>query len=66
MKCRINTESKNPKVEKTKKGPKLPKFAICDSKKLKFINQQDASGLLNSLRIKTSLSKIPLVGPLWL
>ena len=66
MKCRINTENKNPKVEKTKKGRirLLTEFAVCDSKKLKFISQQDARGLLNSLRIKTFLSKIHLAGPL--
>ena len=37
---------------------------MCDSKKSKFIQQQEASGLLSSLEIKTTLSKIPLVGPL--
>ena len=37
---------------------------MCDSNKSKFIKQQEASGLLSSLRIKTPLSKIPLVGPL--
>ena len=66
MKCRINTENKNPKVEKTKKRNIrfLTEFAVCDSKKVKFINHQDTSGLLNSLRIKTSISKIHLAGPL--
>ena len=29
-----------------------------------FIEQQEASGFLSSLGIKTPLSKIPLVGPL--
>ena len=42
----------------------LPKCAVCDSKKSKFIIEQEASGLLSSLGIKTPLSKIPLVGPL--
>ena len=37
---------------------------ICDSKKSKFRKQQEASGLLSSLGIKTPLSKISLVGPL--
>ena len=32
-------------------------------KKSKFIKQQEASGLLSSLGIKTPLSRIPLVGP---
>ena len=40
----------------------LLKCAVCDSKKSKFIKQQEASGLLSKLGIKTPLSKIPLVG----
>ena len=42
----------------------LLKCAACDSKKLKFIKEREASGLLSILRIKIRLSKIPLVGPL--
>ena len=42
----------------------LYKCAVCDSKKSKFIKEQEANGLLSSLGIKTLLSKIPLVGPL--
>ena len=38
---------------------------MCDIKKSKFIKEQEASGLLSSLGIKTPLSKIPLVGPLF-
>ena len=66
LKCRKNTESKNPKVARLKNGRimLLSKCAVCDTKKSKFIKQQEASGLLSSLRIKTLLSKIPLVGPL--
>ena len=36
----------------------LSKYAVCDSKKSKFIKQHEASGLLSSLGIKMSLSKI--------
>ena len=66
LKCRKNTESINPKVTRTKKGRimLLSKCAVCDSKKSKFIKQQEASGLLCSLGIKAPLSNIPLVGPL--
>ena len=42
----------------------LSNSVVCNSKKSKFIKQQEASGLLSSLGIKTPLSKIPLVGPL--
>ena len=52
LKCRTDTESKNPRV------------TVCDSKKLKFIKEQEASELLTSLGIRTPLSQIPLVGPL--
>ena len=38
------------------------KYAVCDCKKLKFIKEQEASGLLSSLGIKTPLSIPPLVG----
>ena len=64
LKCRKNRESKNPKVAKTNHGRimLLLKCVVCDSKKSKFIKEQEASGLLSSLVKKTSLSKIPLVG----
>ena len=42
----------------------LSKCEVCDNKKPKFTKEQNASGLLSSLGIKTSLSKIPSVGPL--
>ena len=42
----------------------LSKCAVCDSKKSKFIKEQEASGLLSSLGIKTPLNKILLLGPL--
>ena len=37
---------------------------MCDSKKWRFIKEQEASGLLSTLRIKRHLRKIPLVGTL--
>ena len=42
----------------------LSNCVVGDSKKSKFLIQQEANGLLVSLGIKTPLSKIPLVGPL--
>ena len=42
----------------------LSNCVVCDSIKSKFVKQQEASGLLSSLGIKTPLCKIPLVGPL--
>ena len=40
------------------------KCAMCDSKKSKFIKEQEASGLFNGLGIKTPLSKTPFLGAL--
>ena len=66
LKCGKNTESKNPKVVKTKNGRimLLSICEVCDSKKSKFVKEQEASGLLSSLRINRPLSIIPLIGPL--
>ena len=65
LKCRKNTESKNPKVGRIKNGRVmiLSKCAMCDGRKSKFIKEQEVSVLLSSLGIKMLLSKIPLVGP---
>ena len=55
LKCRKNTESKNPQVTKTKNGRiiLLWKCAVCDGKISKLIKEQEASGLLISFVIKT-------------
>ena len=68
LKCRKNTESKNSKVARTKNGRiiLLSKCSMCDSKKSKFIQEQEAIGLLSSLGIKAPLSNISLVVPLLL
>ena len=51
FKCRKNTENKDPKVVRTKTGGimLLSKCAVCDSEKLKYIEDQEASELLSSL-----------------
>ena len=41
----------------------LSKCAVYDSKKSRFITEQEASVLLSSLGIKTPFSKILLVDP---
>ena len=66
LKWRKNTESTNSKVVNTKnrKIILLSKPVVCDSKKLKFIKDQEASRLLSSLGVKTPLSKVSLVDPL--
>ena len=66
LKCRKSTESKNPKIATTENGRimLLSNCVVCNSKKSKFIKEQEASELLSSLGIKTPLNKISLLGPL--
>ena len=66
LKCRKNTESKKPKVMRTKNGRimLLSKTAVCNSKKSKILKEQKAKGLLSSIGIGTLLSQIPLLGSL--
>ena len=54
-------ESKNPKALKKSKGKIIffSKRTVCDSEK-SFV--KETSGLLNNLKIKTTLSKIQLLG----
>ena len=64
LKCRKKTKSINPRVSKTNNGKTmiLSKYAICGSKKSRFIKKQEASGILSNLGLKTPLNKIPLFG----
>ena len=66
LKCRQNTENKNPKVVLTKNGRimLLSNCKVYNGEKSKFIKEQEASGLLSSLGINTPLNKIPLLGAL--
>ena len=59
LKCRENTENIKPRVSKTSNGRTmvLSKCAICDSKKSRFIKNQEAKGLLSNLSVKTPLIK---------
>ena len=63
LKFRKDTENLNPKVSKTSNGRTmlLSKCAICNSKKSRFIKNQEAKGLLSNLGIKTPLSKVPIL-----
>ena len=64
LKCRKYTKNINPQVSSTSNGKImiLSKCAICNNKKFKFINKQEAKGLLSKLGIKTPLGKIPILG----
>ena len=63
LKCRKDTENINPRVSKTSNGRTmlLWNFAICNSKKSRFIENQEAKGLLSNLGIRTPLSKVPIL-----
>ena len=64
LKCKKNTECTNPKVVKSKNRTLmfLSKCTVCNSKKLKFIKEQKARGLLSNLTgIKVSiLNDLPI------
>ena len=62
LKCKKHTKNIDPQVSSTSNGKFmiLLKYAICGSKKSKFINKQEESRLLSKLGIKTPLSKIPI------
>ena len=64
LKCKKHTKNINPQVSSTSNGKMmiLSKCAICNIKKPKFINQQEAKGLLSKLGIKTPFSKLPILG----
>ena len=64
LKCRKNTENRNPRVSKTSDGRTmvLSKCAICDSKNSNFIKNQETKRLLSNLGVRTPLSKVPILG----
>ena len=64
LKCKKNTENKNPKFATTKNRRiiLLSKCSVCYSKKWKYIKEQKARELLSRLEIRTPLSHIFLLG----
>ena len=64
LKCRKNTEIISPEGSTKSNGRTmvLSKCAICDSKKSRFITNQEAKGLLSNLGVRTPLSKIAILG----
>ena len=67
LSCRKNTENTNLKIVKSKSNRSMiqSNCAICDSKKSRFIKEQQAKRLLSNLDIKTSLNKVPLLNILF-
>ena len=64
LKCRKNTENISPQVSKRSNGRRmlLSNCAICNSKKSRFIKNQEAKGLLRNLGIRIPLSKVTILG----
>ena len=64
LKCRKYRKNINPQVSSTSNGKLmiLSKCAICNSKKSKFINKQEAKGSLSNLGIRAPLRKISILG----
>ena len=63
LRCKKHTENINPQVSSTSNGKIkiLSKCTICNSKKSKFINKQEAKRLLSKLGIKTPFRELPIL-----
>ena len=63
LKCKSNTKIIIEKMIKTENGRLAlsSKCVDCDSKKSRFMKQQEAEGLLSNIGIKAPLNKIPLL-----
>ena len=67
LSCKKYTKNTNPGIFKSKNDRSMiqSNCAICDSKKSRFIKEQQAKGLLSNLGIKTPFNKVPLLNILF-
>ena len=67
LKGKKDTENIDPNVSASinSRAMILSKCAICGSKKFRFIENQEAKGLLSKLGIRTPLSKVPILGDIF-
>ena len=65
--CRKYTKNNNSKVVRNRQNKLMMQSncSICNSKKSRFIKEQQAMGILSNLGIKTPLSKVPLLNILF-
>ena len=65
--CRKYTKNNNPKIVRNRQNRLMiqSNCGNCDSKKSRFIKEQQAIGILSNLAIKTPLSKVPLLNILF-
>ena len=62
LKCQKNIENVDLKMLTTKNGRTIlsSKCVACGSKKSRFMKEQEIKGILSSLGLKTTLSKVSL------
>ena len=67
VKCKKDTENIDPKMVRTKNNTLImqSKCSVWGIKQSRFVNEQEAKGLLSNLGIKIPLSKIPLLNVLF-
>ena len=67
VKCRKHTNNIDPKMFRTKSNRLLiqSKCSVCKNKKSRFLNEEEAKGLLSDLGINTPFRKIPLLNVLF-
>ena len=67
VKCQGDTENIDPKMVRAKNNRLVmqSKYSVCGIKKSRFVEEQEAKGLLSNLGIKTPLSKSPLLNVLF-
>ena len=64
LKCKRSTWNIDSKMVETKnvRLALSSKCTVCNSKKSRFMKEQEAEGLLSNLGIRTPLSRIPILG----
>ena len=67
VKCKKDTDNIDPKFFKAKNNRLImqSKCSVCKNKKLRFVKEQDAKGLLSNLGTKMPFSKILLLNVLF-
>ena len=65
--CRTYTKNNISKIVRNRQNRLMiqSNCTICDSKKFRFIKEQQAMGILSNLGIKTPLSEVPLLNILF-
>ena len=65
--CRKYTKNNNRKIVRNRQNSLMIQSSCttCDSKKSRFIKEQEVMGILSNLGIKTPLSKVPLSNTLF-